>query len=447
MLKNGGSSDVTDPQFSGQSATIAAKRPRRRARAALVGAGLTAVLVVLLWAGWGDFCLGRAESALARGDLSKAIAWQSRGAWFGRMNAGRGALLQVRVTRRQGAFDRLGAALHAATVAGVSPLEVERERMLALAESGQFQELRGRWMDLFRDPRDDAPVIARAYFSWCMASHDLDEARRTLELWHADYPASAEPLKLLGDYHRSLLQWDGAEQAYRKAHTLAPDDNECRLALADVLTTRLKPAEAIPLYRATLAVRPDSLAATRGLARCSASTGNVAEGLLLLKGALERNPDDFETLREYGEMLLTDGRAADAVPPLRKAYDQVPEHANLANSLARALKARGRGEEARPLFDFVAESRPRFDELLKLETQLAKAPNDLEIRMRIAAITAQYVSRRDAIRWYRNLLSIAPGHAAAQQALAELERMAIPSRPPAESPPNNVTPPTSPRRN
>ncbi len=78
--------------------------------------------------------------------------------------------------------------------------------------------------------------------------------------------------------------------------------------------------------------------------------------------------------------------------------------------------------EARPLFDFVAESRPRFDELLKLESELARAPDNLEVRMRIAGITAKYVSRRDAIRWYRNLLSIAPWHAAALQALAELER-------------------------
>ena len=123
-----------------------------------------------------------------------------------------------------------------------------------------------------------------------------------------------------------------------------------------------------------------------------------------------------------GELLLSAGKSAESVTLLEKAYRAVPEHANLANSLARALKASGRAAEAEPLFAFVTESQPQLTELANLEKQLQGDQNNLELRMKIAAIVAKYVSRRDAIRWYENLLAISPKHKGAHQELVILYR-------------------------
>jgi tetratricopeptide (TPR) repeat protein len=276
---------------------------------------------------------------------------------------------------------------------------------------------------LLSDPRDDGPEIARAYYAWSMLHHDLSGAEKTLKLWHEDYPRDAEPLALLGRFYEALLNWERAEDAYRRALDLAPGNDGYQMSLANALQVRLKTNEAIPLYEDYLRRHPDDAVALQGLAQCMATNGDLEAAVRLLRKALQKNPDDLGTQKACGEVLLSAGDAAAAVAVLEKAYRAVPEHANLAYSLARALKECGRGAEAEPLFAFVAESRPQLDQMLALEKQLRREPENLELRMKIAAITAKYVSRGDAIRWYDTLLKIAPEYGPAHEALADLYRL------------------------
>jgi tetratricopeptide (TPR) repeat protein len=195
------------------------------------------------------------------------------------------------------------------------------------------------------------------------------------------------------------------------------------LSLANALQVRLKSKEATPIYEDYLRRHPDDVTALQGLAQCAATNGDLEMAVELLRKAMKANPDDFAVQKSYGEVLLSAGDAPAAVAVLEKAHQAVPEHANLAYTLARALKECGRVAEAEPLFAFVAESRPQLNQLLTLEQQLRREPEDLELRMKIASVTAKYVSRRDAIRWYETLLHIAPGYAPAHEALADLYRL------------------------
>ena len=289
-----------------------------------------------------------------------------------------------------------------------------------MAQTGQYSLMQNRWNVLLRDPRSDGPEIARAYYTWCMLNHHLDEAERTLILWHKDYPRNPEPCALLGLYCQALLNWQRAEDAYRQALALDPKNDDYRLSLAKALQVRLKAEEALTLYEDYRRRHPDDAAALRGMAECAADGGDLKRAVEIMRDAFERNPDDFETQKGYGELLLSLGDAAEAAAVLKEAYRSVPEHANLAYALARALKASGRVAEAEPLFAFVAESRPKLEELTELEKKLREKPKDLALRMKIAGITAKYVSRRDAIRWYENLLRVAPNYVPAHQAIAEL---------------------------
>ena len=142
----------------------------------------------------------------------------------------------------------------------------------------------------------------------------------------------------------------------------------------------------------------------------------------MLQEAMKSHPDDFMLQKSCGELLLSSGDAVSAAAILERAYQTIPEHANLANSLARAWKASGRAAEAEPLFAFVAESQPKLVEMASLEKELRNQPDNLELRMRIAAIVARFVSRRDAIRWYENLLMIAPKYKPAHEELVKLYR-------------------------
>jgi tetratricopeptide (TPR) repeat protein len=387
----------------------------------LLGA-CSAVLAIVMGVLWADICLWRAEVSLSQRHDAAAAAWIARSQWLGRADDARTALLRLRVARRQQQYADVERLLKEAARLRAPTAEIHRERLLAMAQTSQFAEMKGDWPVLLRDPRDDGPEIARAWYTWCMLNHDFAEARRALELWHADYPRDVEPLSLLGLYYEDKRDWKGAEEAYQRALDIAPQDDKLRLSLARVLATRLEPAAAGPLYREYLQRHPHDADALRGLAQCSAAQGESEEALELLRSALQQNPRDFATLKAYGELLLAAGQAAAAVAPLEQAYRMVPEHANLANALARALKTSGRAAEAQPLLEFVEESRPNIEELTELERKLRTHPNDVELRMKIAGIVAKYVSRRDALRWYQNLLRIAPHYAPAQQALADLQR-------------------------
>ena len=369
---------------------------------------------------WSDFCLWRTEANLTRRNHIAAENWLKRSRWFRPGLDQRTCLLQLRVARRSGNFREVERLLNQASKLGVARKELERERWLAMAQTNQYDAMQSHWNDLLKDARDDEPEIARAHYTWAMIYHNHDLAKWTLELWHQDYPKDPEPMLLLGRYYQSMTSWESSEKAYREALSIAPENEECQLSLAKVLQIRLKTDEAIPMFQKYLRQHPNDAAAVRGLAESLATRGEVDKAIQMLQDTLKIHPDDFMIQKSCGELMLSKGDTVGAAAILEKAYRLIPEHANLANSLARAWKACGRAAEAEPLFAFVAESQPKLIEMGAMEKQLRDQPNNLELRMKIAEIVARFVSRRDAVRWYENLLLIAPNYKPAHQELVKL---------------------------
>lgn len=393
-------------------------RLRRGGYASL--ASVLAGLIVMYF--WSDLCLWRAEMLITARRESDAQRWVQRSRWLAIRPNPRASLLQLRIARRLREFRDVERLLQQAAQLGVPARELQRERWLAMAQVGQFSAMQDHWSELLNDPREDGPDVARAYYTWAMVNHNVVLAEQTLKSWHADYPRDPEPLALSGRFYQSLQDWKGAADSYQQALALAPKNDDYRIALANALQSLLKTADARPLFKEYLQRHPDDLQAIRGLAQCAATEGDIPGAIRLLNGALERVPEDFATQKALGEILLSAGDAEGAAKVLEKAHRAVPEHSNLAYSLAQALKQCGRDAEAEPLLSFVAESRPHLDELVTLEARLRRQPRDLELRMKIAEVTARYVSRRDAIRWYENLLQIAPSYGPAHAAVAELYR-------------------------
>lgn len=371
---------------------------------------------------WRDFCLWRAEDNLLQHRNVAATNWIARGQWGRAQLDAQSCLLKLRASRRLSDFEEVERLLKQASALGVKHVDIERERLLAMAQTHQFAAMQSRWDELLNDQRDDGSEIARAYYNWCMINHRPVQAEQILVLWQKDYPQDPEPLALLGRYYQSLQKWEGAEEAYRKAWDLAPKNDAYELALANAMRVRLKNKDAIRLFEDYIKRHPDDPDALRGLAQCTANLGDLPQAVQILRESYSKNEDDFETLLAYGELLLSSGSAAEAVSVLEKAHRKMPEYANLAYTFARALKATGRAEEAEPLFAFVARSRPELDQLNELEERLRSQPHNLELRMKIADVTARYVSRREGIQWYEALLQIAPRYAPAHRALADLYR-------------------------
>ena len=372
---------------------------------------------------WVDLCLWAADANLVGRNHVAAAAWVERSQWLRRNPDAQTCLIQVRIARRRGDFAEVENKLQQAIKLGAPRSQVQRENWIAMAQSQQFEGMQSHWTELLQDARDDEPEIARSYYAWAMLHHHLDLARKTLESWIQDFPQDAEPLFLLGRFHQAGPNWEEAEKAYRRSLALAPEHDESRLALANTLQARLKSNEAIPLFEAYLQKHPDDLSAVQGLAKCLSSNGDIDSATQLLRRASENNPDDVAIQKAYGELLLSSGSSTDAADILEKAYRATPENANLANVLARAWKEWGRKSDAEPLLAFVTESRPELDQLLVIEKELRAQPDNLELRMKVAAITAKYVSRQDGIRWYQQVVKISPRYLPAHKALAELYRL------------------------
>lgn len=401
---------------------------RRGSRSVLAAVALLVLAALAAWS-WRDLCLWRADVLLTTRKTEAAQRWLARSAWLGSSVDGRSLLLQIRAARRLGDFALVEKLLRDPASAKIKPADLNRERWLAMAQTNQFQNIQAVWPGLLNDPRDDGPEIAKAYYTWSMLNHNISAAQQTLELWQADYPNDAEPFLLAGKFYEAMVNWRLAEENYRKGAALAPNDLSARIAWGNSLRILLKTDEAEAVYRQCLKLDPSSIEAVRGLAQCLSTKGDFTGAAVLLKEALDRHPEDFGLLKDYGETLLAGGDAEPAVEVLRRALEQVPEHANLAYSLAKALKATGRGAEAEPLMAFVSESRVALERMNQLEHQLRNSPRDLALRMELAALTAKYVSRQDAIGWYRQLLGLAPGYEPARQAMEALQRELANSRP------------------
>lgn len=408
------------PPEDAQPAASVRTTPARARRYGLQWLLLPALLL-LVTTGifWREICLWRVDVSLKQRQSAAAASWLARAHWFQRVDD-QSRLLELRIARRLNDFDKVQQLLQQSQTWNVPRTEIERERLLAMAQTQQFSALAPHWPELLNAPRDDGPEIAHAYYIWSMLNHRVTEAERTLLLWQQDYPQDAQPWSLLGRYYQSQEKWAAAEDAYRKAVELAPGNDEYLLSLANALRVRLKNDEAQKTFHRFLQRHPDDPVALRGLAQTFANSGDLAQAVEILGQSYQKNPDDFDTQHAYGQQLLSAGRASEAAPVLAKAHQAVPEYANLAYDYARALKASGQVAEAEPLFAFVEESRPALDQLNRLEIQLQSEPQNLDIRMKIAQTTAKYVSRREALRWYSHLLQVAPQHQPALDAVREL---------------------------
>jgi Tfp pilus assembly protein PilF len=127
---------------------------------------------------------------------------------------------------------------------------------------------------------------------------------------------------------------DAALSALRRARSHAPEDENVRLNLANVLIQAGRFAEAEALLRQPLPQRADLLA-LRGLAL--RGLGRLPEALKAFEAAVQRAPRDTNVLNNYGVLLEENGDPAAAIDTWRRVLEIEP-----ANRFAREnLEARG----------------------------------------------------------------------------------------------------------
>ncbi|RMG36654.1 MAG: hypothetical protein D6725_10270 [Planctomycetota bacterium] len=413
-------------------------------------------LAVLALALWGlralvvELCLWRASANVEQRHHTAALRWLAVAGPLDGDNAELHFLL-ARTYRRLGRFDRVRHHLQRAHELGYPVRELEREQLLALAQTGQLEEVRDHWAELFQNAGSDGPEICEAFVKAAMVRLRIADVLKVLEAWHRDFPDDPKPFFYRGRFEQSLLHWNEAADNYVEVLRRDPDNAAAGFRLAQCLMKLGKFEDALqelqPLVDRDTAqwqadrrfdrITPEEVHVH--YATCLYKLGRLDEARTILERELQRSPDSPDVLRELGMLELAaaendadakrgsaesvadanDPHLGRAVELLRRAVELQPENFEIRYAYARALQSSGRTKEAAEQFRFVNQATKPVLEVGNLTRRLMREPDNVEIRFRIGEIAYKYQSREAGVRWLKSVLELAPNHAGAHRLLAD----------------------------
>jgi predicted Zn-dependent protease len=188
-------------------------------------------------------------------------------------------------------------------------------------------------------------ALARGY----MLAERWADARQACALWRAVEPDAPWAWLWGGWVSERMVQVEQAEEFYRRAFELAPDDRDVRVAFARVQLRQRDPAAAVPHYEWVLARDPDDVEALLGLAQCRIEGGRVPDAIPLIDRALDREPTSNLARLLRGRAAMESGDPAGAERWLRQVVEADPAEAEALHLLVLALRAQRKDDEAGPL--------------------------------------------------------------------------------------------------
>ena len=160
--------------------------------------------------------LWQARAAVGQHEPQQAAGWLEAAY---RLSPQRGEiqLWQARVCRRLDAYDAMQKHLARAGELGLPGERIDRERLLALVQSGRLPPELPEASALLVEPGADSLEIYQAFTRAYIDAFQIGPALRLLDGWQADFPQDAQPY-----YYRGMVcvfqqDWPGAEKAFREA--------------------------------------------------------------------------------------------------------------------------------------------------------------------------------------------------------------------------------------
>lgn len=203
-----------------------------------------------------------------------------------------------------------------------------------------------------RDPRPtDDPAAALAPVQLPDVSHldpgvqqQLRDRQAALQAVLAHPSPSAERAELYGAYGTLLFAAEyrtEAEDAFRAAQTLAPDDMRWPYYLGQLYRVRQEPARAIAMLERALALSPDHVPSLIWLGELHLASGNPAAAEAPLQRALTLSPSSAAALARLGRVAQAHGDHARAIEHLARAVSLEPRASSLHYPLAMSYRALG----------------------------------------------------------------------------------------------------------
>ncbi|RYE90747.1 MAG: tetratricopeptide repeat protein, partial [Myxococcales bacterium] len=245
----------------------------------------------------------------------------------------------------------------------------------ALYRAGRFAEALARFSSaLEADPDAIAPKIGVAKTK--LSLERLQEAKELLKTLdkklHDENRPSPQVLHWKGRVSEALGDRAAAETDYNEAIKVGgtnPDVVDTYVVLAQLLTSLGRPAEAVSKLDEARARLPRSVTLSKALGDLASQAGRYTEAEAHYQTALQLDPQDLSTRFRLGTTLRRLGRFDAAAESLDKVAAADKDYPGLALERAVLFEASGQSAKAVELY----------------EGALAKAPNDPDLMLRVAA--------------------------------------------------------------
>jgi len=180
----------------------------------------------------------------------------------------------------------------------------------------------------------------------------IDAARKALEL----DPELAEAHVLLGTMYQKQWRWPDAENEFKTALDLTPNDANAHVGFANFLLSQGQIDEALDWAKRGRELDPAAVSAPE-LAWILFFARRYEDAERELRATLAVKPDQTTALWYLGFVLIADGRAGEAIPVLEK--DLVVSHGSpgVKGVLVRAYATAGRRKDALHLLDELKQER------------------------------------------------------------------------------------------
>jgi tetratricopeptide (TPR) repeat protein len=399
---------------------------------------VTLLLVgLLLLAGgkWGWFaCIPNwmAQRAIGSRNLEGALWWADLAKRLS-FNSGESEFIIARTLRKQGRLDEVGEHLKRAASLGVHRDRVDREELLALAQSGEIARIQLRLDRMLIDQQGDGTEIAEAYANGLVICHRLEEAIAVLTAWQEAYPADPQANYARGRIYDHQGRSDDAELEYRAALKKDPAHHASQFALGRLLLSRNMIEEALEMFTQCESI-PHNSAARINRSRCLRGLGRSEEALKILKEVVREPQSEiltsYRSVGEVPETLIAQFELgtlesalehhAEAVPLLQQAVDFEPNDLKARYALAVALRGAGQRAKAAEEFERVQNSRSALREVDRLVDEIVANLGDpqIEKRFRVGELYMIHGSQKTAEFWLKSVLARDPNHKATHALLA-----------------------------
>jgi len=411
------------------------------------------VVLIVLGAGFGYAWIGGtrvcnvARRFINARDFDSAL--QVLGPAEGKDSSAEVAYLAAVAYRRNGDVREARRFLRRAAELKWAGSDIELQRCLLVAQSGQVAEAEPRLAEIMQSDVDDhaAEQICEAMAKGHMIAFEMQKAMDCLDNWLRWQPNAPRAHMWRAEIYRRGQQAELAIKDYGAVLERDPSNYEAKFEMAKTMVEANDVAAGHKLLLECLEVKPDDPVVLANLAQSSRRLGELDQCVNFANRAIASDPPKrsrITALTELGQVQLAQGKASEAIKTFSQVIELDPGTLTVHYSLSRAYMLLGDKEAAKRSEREAQKVWNQDTRSFEILQRLKDEPGNIELRVELALILYQQKQVVEAKRWLQSALLVDPHHRQAKETLARINDGTLAVQDTAEATPSNESAGASP---